>query len=364
MFSAIFSAQPHLLIIALIISVSFAALGLWLSRTFTRSKRVGWTGAGAAFGMLISATLTPAKHSSGYSGTCTISKNFLDAVGTEQWSMNLLLFVPLALFLMFAGASCLSVVTGSLLLSVAIEVAQASISGIGRACDSDDVIANTSGAIVVAALFALGFIFSGRATGGKRVFTGTFWSKTYLIQGSAGVVLAVFGLLTITMNIISSSTPLKEASSDQERIAAHSLEVLFGHSVKITRTQISSLPNPYGDDQKTLVVSWQDGVADLAWPSAAVYAVESTSGVTLDGYRALTRVHDANSAKSLAAEFAKRSSTQTPDAVQIAAATEAEGYTSWRVTYSQKNNKTAPYFSVTFSGDGRLMQFAKGSSRI
>ena len=359
MFSAILSAQPVLIFVFLVTSALLVSLGFLIGRKIGYPRRIYWAAAGLGLSIVLSATLTPAKNSSGYSGTCTISKDFLDSVGTEQWSLNLLLFVPMSVAFLLAGASSGSVIVGAAVLSTGIEFAQANIPGVGRACDSDDVIANIAGALIATVTIAVYSLLTGKRQQVRLPESRTKWSRAYLLEVSTGVVVLLVGFSTVTLNIVSSSTPIKEAGANDTQSASNSLEKLFGHRVDITHTQMSRLPNEY-KAKITLIISWHDGIAELSLPDHRVHTVDSTAGVPLSGFRGPSQILNEATAKSRAAEFAARDLVSVKDNTKISVEAERNPRSAWRVTYSQEVGGVAspPYFELIFTKDGRLMKLA------
>ncbi|MFJ3717009.1 VanZ family protein [Streptomyces sp. NPDC090057] len=360
MISAILSAQPLLLFALATSSAVLAFVGFLLGRRFSHPKCLFWSLTGAGMGFALSATLTPARSSSSYSGTCTISKDLLQAVDTEQWLLNLVLLVPICLFLILAGASYAGSVMGVATLSMAIEFTQATLPGIGRACDSDDFIANTSGALLIAVVV---FVTSG---GWRDMRSKVMGSSRGLILNSAAITLvAIAGLSTLTMTFVDSSTPIKEADSSQRRAATVALEALFGDSLHLTRVQVSNLPDGAEASKQTLIASWKNGNAELSWPDAKIHRMWSSDGVSFAGAKGRTDINDASAAKAVTARFASRHFAWTSAATKISTNRDPQFPGAWRVTYQQKQDDIImPLdFSVVISRSGRLLELTADELR-
>ncbi|WP_445279051.1 VanZ family protein [Streptomyces sp. DSM 118148] len=363
MISAILSAQPLLLFVLATSSAVLTVVGFLLGRRFNHSKRLFWSLAGAGMGVALSATLTPARSSSNYSGTCTISKDFLQSVDTEQWLLNLALLVPVCLFLILAGASYATSIMGVATLSMAIEFTQATLPGIGRACDSDDFIANISGAILISAVV---FVTSSLKSGWRNMRSKVVGSSRGLMLNSAAIALvAIAGLSTLTMTFVDSSTPIKEADSSQRRAVAVALEALFGNSLHLTRVQVSNLPDGDEASKQTLIASWENGNAELSWPDAKIHKIWSSDGVAFAGRRGRTEINDASAAKAVTAKFAARNFAWTSAATKISTKGDSQFPGAWRVTYQQKQDDIIMplNFSVVISRSGRLLELTADEFR-
>jgi hypothetical protein len=82
---------------------------------------------------------------------CSLELPYLSPTAAESIA-NILLFVPVALFAGLLTRRPVMATLGVILMSAMIEVAQAVVLGIGRACDTSDLITNSVGAIVGGAL--------------------------------------------------------------------------------------------------------------------------------------------------------------------------------------------------------------------
>lgn len=80
----------------------------------------------------------------------------------EPWA-NVALFVPLVFFATLATDRPLVVLAAGILLSAAIELAQALVPGLGRACDTNDWAMNTAGAVIGVLLASVTGVLTKRA---------------------------------------------------------------------------------------------------------------------------------------------------------------------------------------------------------
>lgn len=127
-----------------------------------------------SIGVVLSATVTPSREALDYGASGVVACD-LGRVGLARWreylsvgttSLNVLLFVPLGALLGWLPSSRrrTSLVLAAVVLPFAIELLQLAVAGLGRACQSADVVDNLLG---LAAGLALGVI-AGLAVRGVR----------------------------------------------------------------------------------------------------------------------------------------------------------------------------------------------------
>jgi glycopeptide antibiotics resistance protein len=132
------------------------ALGVSVWGTRSAGWNRGFTfGLIFSVGLILSATLTPSRDALLYSihgtGTCDLSvltpPSFGELRAFSDTSLNVLLFVPLGIIVGLAviPRPMAALLVGSLCLPVLIELVQLVVTPLGRACQSADVINNTTG---------------------------------------------------------------------------------------------------------------------------------------------------------------------------------------------------------------------------
>lgn len=131
------------------------APALWLfARKSNRSRAVAAL-MGISLAAVTAATLYPVHGGlRGGRRTCLVTREMAVHVGTQQWQLNVLLFIPLAFFAALLTRRWVLSIVGPVLLSAGIETVQA-VSGLGRSCDSSDFTANASGAVAGVLLYGL-----------------------------------------------------------------------------------------------------------------------------------------------------------------------------------------------------------------
>jgi len=142
--------------IAVSLVLSFLTCG-FVSRAMRISRVHGWALL-MSLGVVLSATITPSREALLFgaqgSGTCDLS-----SIGLASWwelrhlddaSLNILLFVPLGIFIALCPRSRakLVVLVCAFLLPVSIELIQLVVVALGRKCQSADVIDNLTGLVL------------------------------------------------------------------------------------------------------------------------------------------------------------------------------------------------------------------------
>jgi VanZ family protein len=132
-----------LLLIALIcIGIGFLIL---CSRRY--GHRITWTFLALSSLLVFALTLGPSHNSRPDDVVCSIQLSVPTLTSVELLA-NVALFVPLAFFATLATRRPLSMLAAGAGLSAAIEVVQAVVPAIGRACDASDWMMNTVGTVV------------------------------------------------------------------------------------------------------------------------------------------------------------------------------------------------------------------------
>ena len=134
-------------------------VGLLLASVLAARSRTSWTLAAIAVAVTLALTLYPTGRRSPVG--CTFDVELL-LLAPEPLA-NIALFVPVALLVAIATGSPLRGALCGAALSAAIEVLQALVPAIGRACTADDWLANSIGAALGAAVAALGLLLRRRA---------------------------------------------------------------------------------------------------------------------------------------------------------------------------------------------------------
>ncbi|WP_037309792.1 VanZ family protein [Amycolatopsis orientalis] len=133
----------------LLVALVCAALG----RVFTRRRRILWALAGLSLLPVFALTLVPTVNR--IDGILCTVQFAMPTLGTVELLANVALFLPPAYFAALATGRPLTTLAAGAGLSAVIETLQALVPAIGRACDTNDWLMNTVGA-VLGVLLALG----------------------------------------------------------------------------------------------------------------------------------------------------------------------------------------------------------------
>jgi hypothetical protein len=140
---------PALLVVLIAACTVAAAL---LTRRGDRGRRPLLVLSALSLVPVLAVTMAPTHAGRGIIG-CTVQFTGPNLAGVESLA-NVALLVPTVLFLGLATRQPLIALVAGSALSAAIEAAQALLPALGRACDTDDWLANTIGAGIGAGLAA------------------------------------------------------------------------------------------------------------------------------------------------------------------------------------------------------------------
>ncbi|MFD8599077.1 VanZ family protein [Kitasatospora sp. NPDC059646] len=253
MTDAIFHGHAGLLPALLVSALLLGAL------SYVVGRARGWPAwsavlGGASIAAVLTATLYPTGGSGSASQMCLYSRDLPGAFGTQQGLMNVALFVPPAFFAAHATRRPVLVAAGCVGWSAVTETVQALAPGIGRACDSADLVANAAGVLLGAAL----------AVAWRRV-------RPSRREWSAGAVAAAVALVPVAVVQRAAVTPtwsdaaLSPARSpEQLELARRDAELLFGPGTALIGVKHSAA---MGETPESLLVTTAGGSFHLEWPS-------------------------------------------------------------------------------------------------
>lgn len=226
-------------------------------------------GSASSAALVLAVTLQPLHPGAPATRVCTVQQDLWGAVLAEQGLLNVALFIPLAFFLALLTRRPVTVLAGAVVLSGAIEIAQALIPGMGRACDSGDLAANALGALL-GCLAA----YAGRSLTGQRRAPATVQpsSRRADLRSAWVVALPGAGLLAavaLPWLLFTSSAVSDDHRADaaQTRAAGAAVREYFGESVSPTKVQY--MPGSYGRSGR-LDVATPSGNLVMDWPSREI----------------------------------------------------------------------------------------------
>ncbi|WP_431783251.1 VanZ family protein [Streptomyces chumphonensis] len=258
MLEAFFRGQSVLVVATLISCALVAGLTRFVCRH--RLQRPGFTAAFAAsvVGVLF---LTFSGSSGEASHACVVNREVVHGVTATQGVLNVALFVPVGFLAMWALRLPLLAVAGPAVLSLSIEVVQATVPPLARACDSSDFFANSlGGAIGMAAAWLVL-----RSRGGQM---GSFKDRLRPIGWAcAGVVVVcvLVGATSITLNFRDGDT-IRAGDDDMRAAVETRLTEAFGDHYTIENLE-------YDPTGKTVYAFLNGGTVHLSWPDRRNFAV-------------------------------------------------------------------------------------------
>ncbi|MFF0298861.1 VanZ family protein [Kitasatospora sp. NPDC004614] len=253
MIRAIFNGNPGLLPAFLVTALLLGALSFFLGKARGLPRWSAVMG-GVSLAGVLTATLYPTGGARAASQMCLYSRDFAAAFETQQGLMNVALFVPLAFFAAHATRRPVPVLAGCVGWSAVTETVQSLTPGIGRACDSGDLVANSAGALLGVALA----VALRRAWPGRRE-----WSVGTVVLLVLVVPVAVVQRAAVTPTW--NDAALSPAhDSDQLEAARRNAELLFGPGTAVISVKHSAA---MGETPEQLYVTAGDGSFHLEWPS-------------------------------------------------------------------------------------------------
>ncbi|WP_371494082.1 VanZ family protein [Kitasatospora sp. NBC_00374] len=233
--------------------------------TWFASRRYGvspvWAlGAAGSLSLVLAATLYPLSPQAPAAMTCTVQRDVVGALLGDQGLMNAAMFVPASFFLTVVSHRPLPVAAATAVLSGAIEVTQALVSGMGRACDSADLEANVVGALLGCLVGRLWLRRAGSRALGREI------RLTSVIAVGGGAVLAAVAVPALLF-VVSDVSDGHRADHAQTAAATDAAHRFFGSDTAVRRVQYS----PGGSGQPGRVeVATAAGNLVLDWPSREV----------------------------------------------------------------------------------------------
>lgn len=304
MIKAVF--QHHLAFLAVAIAVTVAAGAV----TFLLTRRR--TGTSAVLNGLWAASAVGPAVLTSWSGSgvltheCAVNSDIVHALQSTQGQLNLVLFVPYGLFAALATRRPLFAAATGLLFTAAIETAQATVPFISRLCDTDDLITNSLGACVGAALGAL----TARRLHGSGAGVSRPSARRTLVWVTPAVLLIAVTWLTV-IDPVRVRPPAPEVSSVTGAQTA-AINNAVSHAFPSAFQPSNVFYTDNGDGTASVTASLPGGYAELSWPDREQFTAHFTPAFNGEGTQAyripgVSRpITTADEAKQIAAAYADR----------------------------------------------------------
>ncbi|MFJ4849344.1 MULTISPECIES: VanZ family protein [unclassified Streptomyces] len=200
---------------------------------------------------------------SGYVGHCTINRQVSEAFLNDQGLLNVAMFVPLGFFGALALRQPVAVALGAGALSLTIEVVQGTVPVVARTCDSSDWVANSTGAVLGAALGWALTVAAARIRvpawrGNPRPFA---WSLAGVLA-----VDALAGFLLMELLFVD-ATSVQYGSSEMRKAAEARTREAFGTQLTVRKVQ-------YVPRDKFILAAIGKGSIMLNWPDDGEFSAD------------------------------------------------------------------------------------------
>jgi hypothetical protein len=219
---AVFRGHDTFIVVAVLIVIAvWAAVFRSSSQPASRAVVVATWPASIAGVLALTLWTTGESHGP---GECVIDADLADSFGSEEGLLNLALFIPTGLLGVMATRRFLPAALVGAALTTTIETLQGAFPNLGRACDTGDLIANSSGVLLGA---AAGWALIRR----ERHQTQPWHFRQRPVPLSVTALAACLGTLwaaAITPRTIATATPVQTASPEQQQALRTALHRAFG----------------------------------------------------------------------------------------------------------------------------------------
>ncbi|MFD0078546.1 VanZ family protein [Streptomyces sp. NPDC127166] len=338
MIKAVFQHHLAFLAVAIAVTVAVGMVVFLLTRRRTGSTKAMLNGlwASSAVGPAI---LTSWSGSGVMTYTCAVNPDVTQALQSAQGHLNLVLFIPYGLFAALATRRPLFAAATGVLFTAAIETAQATMPFISRLCDTDDLITNSLGACIGAALGALvARRLPNNGTGTPRPNV-----RRTLAWVTPAVVLIAVGWLA-AIDPVHVQPPAAEVPS-----ATAAQTAAINDAVTEAFPSASQPSNAFytdnGDGTASVTASLPGGFAELSWPDREQFTAHFTPASNGEGTQAYRipgishPVTTPNQAKEVATAYADRYAPWAkPDAEITVRAIDDKVNVGWMVEWRRWKN--------------------------
>ncbi|MFD3336667.1 VanZ family protein [Streptomyces sp. NPDC058700] len=313
-------------------------------------------------GLWASSAVGPAILTSWWGGgvmtyTCAVNPDVTQALQSAQGQLNLVLFIPYGLFAALATRRPLFAAATGVLFTAAIETAQATMPFISRLCDTDDLITNSLGACIGAALGAL--------VAPRLPDSGTGASRPHMRRALACVtpalVLIAVGWLAVIdpVRVQPPAAEVPSATAAQTAAINSAVTEAFPSAFQPTNTFYTD----NGDGTASVTASLPGGFAELSWPDRERFTAHFSPASNGDGNQAYRipgishPITTADQAKQIASAYADRYAPWAkPDAKITVRAIDDEIKVGWMVEWRRwKNDVLMPMrLSIAIEPSGGL----------
>ncbi|MFJ8982594.1 VanZ family protein [Streptomyces sp. NPDC102282] len=187
-----------------------------------------------------------------------MNHDVLEPFTTDQGILNAGLFFPIGLLGVLATKKVVSALMGGILLTFSIETLQATLTFLGRGCDTSDLQMNSLG-VAAGALVGWAIVYLDDRNGKFLLLPERRQQVTALVAVAA---LTISWLAFITPQGVSHTVGIGRANAKQEAAVRDSVEKIFGDHYEVKNVDFARGPAGSG----TVMASFDEGFAELSWP--------------------------------------------------------------------------------------------------
>ncbi|XIE80193.1 VanZ family protein [Streptomyces sp. SBR177] len=322
-------------LLATIIALSVGTLRFRVARSRESERPALHALLAAAVTAVVSLTLWSTGSPTEQSRICIVNSDITEPLTTSQGLLNAGLFLPVGLLGVLATRNVLGTFIGGFLLTASIETAQATLTFLGRGCDTSDLLMNTLG---VAAGAAIGWAVTriDDSEGSVRLLNATRRLTTVWL-GSAALLTGLW-VAFIHPEKVAYTVAVVEANEDQQGAVREAVASAFGNHFKINSIDFARGPS---GDAGTVLANLDAGLAELSWPDRRTFkaSLDVSSGNGSTGYplggNPVGHPNNAQAAQALARSYAKDHAPWAlggtePVTSPVGAKAEMGWMTSWR----------------------------------
>ncbi|MFI8826356.1 VanZ family protein [Streptomyces sp. NPDC053431] len=264
---------------------------------------------------------------------CVVNRDLVEPFTTDQGLLNAGLFLPIGLLGALATRKVVGTIAFGIVLTLAIETLQGSLTFLGRGCDTSDLLMNSLGVAVGALAGWLITTFEKP----RANFLHPWRARSAYAAVSTVAGLALVWGLAIEPQPVDQTLGIGRASSAQEEAIQAAVDDAFDGHYEVSRVDFASGPDGTGTVMAQFVGG---GSAELRWPDRETFhayldmsSTGETSGYPLPGSNAAPG--NEQQAQAVAQTYAARHAAwglkdAQPKTTKVGDKAELGWMTSWR----------------------------------
>ncbi|WP_329323311.1 MULTISPECIES: VanZ family protein [unclassified Streptomyces] len=208
--------------------------------------------------------------------SCIVSRDLWEPLRVTQGRMNILMFVPIGFFGVLAVRRMVPALAAPVLLSCGVEGLQALVPGIGRYCDTSDLVANVLGAASGVVLGA----FSMRALAGSPPSWGLWRLRHMIVMGAACTGTVCLMASVVDLRVVDHAEPTRAGSAEQRAALTRVVQEALGDEFRITDVLDWTPCGVDGVDEEIWTALQPAGQAEMSWPDQNMVHIDLPGRIT------------------------------------------------------------------------------------